>query len=218
MSVFSPLSAADSIECFLLGTHILTDRGEVAVEHLSIDDHVITADGKTEPIKWVGRRTIDSSCMSNPSRSYPIRIKAGALGDMCSTHGKKQCLPHRDLYVSPDHALFVDGLLVHAGALVNDVSIIKTEPVDTFVYYHIELYQHSLLVAEGAATESYLPQKEDRSWYDNSDEYQVLYPYHNILVYLPMSYPRLNHEKQLPRVVRKRLDRVAREIRDASMG
>ena len=134
------------IQCFLKGTRILTNKGEITVENLKINDQVQTADGKLEPIKWIGRQTIKPHQVKNPLRGYPILIKAGALGNN---------LPHRDLYVSPDHSMFVEGLLINAGALVNDISILKTEPTESFTYYHIELENHCLLIAEGAAAESY---------------------------------------------------------------
>ena len=135
-------------ECFLPGTNILTEKGEVAVEALNIGDIVQTADGKLEPIKWIGKQTVEPDRVKHPLRGYPILIKAGALGNG---------LPHRDLYTSPDHAYLVEGLLINAGALVNDISIIKTEPTETFYYYHVELENHSLLVAEGTAAESFYP-------------------------------------------------------------
>lgn len=200
------VTTIDSMECFLTGTRILTDRGEVTVETLNIGDHVLTADGVSEPIKWVGHQTIDPSRVKYPMRGFPILIKAGALG-----HNR----PHRDLYVSPDHAMFVEGLLINAGALVNGRSILKTEPTETFTYHHVELHRHSLLVAEGTAAESYLPQKEDRSWYDNGDEYTAMYPHGNILVYWPMNYARVSSQRQLPRFVSKHLDQRADALFEA---
>ena len=188
------------IECFLTGTHILTESGEVAVEDLKIGDMVRTAEGKLEPIAWIGIQTIHPSQVKRPLRGYPVLIKAGALGDR---------LPHRDLYTSPDHALFVEGLLINAGALVNDVSIIKTEPQDTFVYYHIELANHSLLLAEGASTESYLPQKENRAEYDNGAEYENIYPQGSNLMLWPMDYPRVSSKNKVPRYVSQKLMAIA---------
>ena len=194
-----------NFECFLTGTHILTDKGEITVENLKIEDKVKTAEGKFEPIKWIGKQTCQPNKVKNPLRSYPILIKAGALGNN---------LPHRDLYVSPDHAMFFEGLLINAGALVNDVSIIKTEPKETFTYYHIELDNHALLIAEGASAESYLPQKEDRLDYDNGAEYEKLYPHGSNLMLWPMDYPRISSWVKVPRYVRNKLNSIAAQLSD----
>ncbi|MEM9276797.1 MAG: FG-GAP-like repeat-containing protein [Cyanobacteria bacterium P01_F01_bin.143] len=191
------------IECFLTGTNILTEQGEVAVEQLQIGDTVITAEGRTETIKWISKQTIKPYQVKNPLRGYPVLIKAGALG---------KNLPHRDLYVSPDHAMFVDGLLINAGALVNDISIVKTEPTETFTYYHVELENHCLLIAEGTAAESYLPQKENRDEYDNFAEYEELYPEGSNLMLWPMDYPRISSWNKVPRFVSKKLLKIADQL------
>ena len=190
-------------ECFLSGTNILTERGEIPVEALNIGDLVKTAEGKLEPIKWIGHQTIEPSKVANPVRGYPVQIRAGALGDN---------IPSRDLHTSPDHSLFVDGLLINAGALVNGISIISTKPVETFVYYHIELENHSLLIAEGASAESYLPQKETRDEYDNSAEYEQLYPHGNNLMLWPMDYPRISSKNKVPRFISQKLMEIAEEL------
>ena len=189
--------------CFLPGTNILTDAGEKPIEELQIGDNVRTAEGKLEPIKWIGRQTVEPGKVRNPLRSHPILIKQGALGNN---------LPHRDLYVSPDHAMFVDELLINAGALVNDISIIKTEPKETFTYYHIELDDHCLLIAEGTSAESYLPQKENREEYDNGEEYEELYPHGSNLMLWPMDYPRVSSHIKVPRYIKKKLLAIAEEL------
>ncbi|MGK7889154.1 MAG: Hint domain-containing protein [Leptolyngbyaceae cyanobacterium] len=207
-SVQDVILATDNVkvdfECFLAGTQILTDSGEKPVETLQIGDIVQTADGEPVAIKWIGRQTWKPGCGCHPLRTYPVQIKAGALGNN---------LPRRDLFVSPDHAMLVEGLLINAGALVNGVSILQTHPTETFTYYHVELDTHRLLVAEGAAAESYLPQKENRHAYDNGAEYEQLYPHANtLLAYWPMRYPRVSSKRQLPRFVQKQLMAIARPL------
>ncbi len=196
-------SATPNPECFLTGTLILTENGYKAVEELRIGDLVQTADGKLEAVKWIGYQTINPEQIVHPLRGNPIQIKAGALGDN---------LPLRDLYVSPDHSLFIEGLLINAGALVNDISIIKTKPLDYFTYYHVELENHCLLVAEGTAAESYLPQKENRAEYDNSAEYEELYPNGSNLMLWPIDYPRISSCNKVPRFVSKKLLKIAHQL------
>ena len=197
----TPTPGADN-ECFLTGTRILTEAGYKAVEELQIGEKVQTADGKLADIKWIGYQTIEPNSIANPLRGYPILIKAGALGNN---------LPCRDLCVSPDHALLVEGLLINAGALVNDTSIIKTEPTEAFVYHSIELEHHALLIAEGTSAESYMPHKEDRNNYDNAEEYEQLYPYgsNSNLMLWPMDYPRISSKVKVPSYINQKLMQIA---------
>ena len=198
----APTPAAEN-PCFLTGTQILTDNGYKRVEELEIGDLVQTADGKIEAVKWIGYQTVNPHYILNPLRGNPIHIKVGALGENT---------PSRDLYVSPDHALLVDGLLINAGALVNDISIVKTQPTQPFVYHHVELDNHALLIVEGALAESYMPQTEDRMVYDNGAEYEDLYPHGSKLMLWPMDYPRVSSKNKVPRFVRQKLMQIANQL------
>jgi hypothetical protein len=46
--------------CFLAGTLIATPTGAVPVETLAIGDPILTADGRTVPVKWLGRQTLST--------------------------------------------------------------------------------------------------------------------------------------------------------------
>ena len=76
----------------------------------------------------------------------PVCIKAGALDDD---------LPKRDLWISPNHAMYLDGMLIEAKDLVNGVSIVQAESVEQIEYFHIELDSHDVIIAEGAPSESF---------------------------------------------------------------
>ncbi|WP_201863958.1 Hint domain-containing protein [Microvirga soli] len=179
--------------CFLPGTQIATPEGETSVEALQHGDLVKTADGRTVAVRWVGRQTI-STRFADPLRVNPICIKAGALAEN---------VPSRDLYVSPDHAILVDDILVHASALVNGTSIVRAPaPAKTFTYYHVELADHSLLLADNVPAESFID-NVDRLAFDNWDEHEALGEESAPLV--EMAYPRAKAARQVPVAIRERL-------------
>jgi hypothetical protein len=189
-----------STVCFMPGTMIRTPDGEVAVETLNRGDLVLTADNRAEPVVWIGRQTV-SRLFSDPARVWPIRIRAGALGEN---------VPVRDLLISPDHAILVDGMLVQAGALVNGLSITREGTVPaTFTYYHVETGDHSLILAENVPAETFVD-NADRLAFDNWDEHQAIYPEGKAIAEMP--YPRAQSTRQLPQATRERLSRRGVEL------
>ena len=182
-----------STVCFMAGTMIRTPDGEVAVEELERGDLVLTSDGRSVPVTWLGVQTV-SRLFADPNRVWPIRIKANALADN---------VPSRDLLISPDHAILVDGVLVQASALVNGSSIARENNVPaTFTYYHVETEDHSLILAQDVPAETFID-NVDRMRFDNWDEHQALYPQGKVIV--EMSYPRAQSARQVPLAIRQRL-------------
>jgi hypothetical protein len=135
------------VVCFCTGTQIRTPDGDRPVEALVVGQPVLTAAGEARTIRWIGHRSIDLARHPEPEMVRPIRIAAGALADG---------LPARDLLVSPDHAMLVDGALIPARLLVNHRSITEETAARIATYWHVELDSHDIILAEGAPTESYL--------------------------------------------------------------
>jgi len=157
----TPLTAGTFAVCFAEGTRILTARGEVAVEKLRPGELIACVSGRGAPMRpavWIGRRRIPLAGHPDAGNLAPIRIRAGALAE--ST-------PRRDLLVSPDHCLFLDGALVPARMLVNGRTIVIEEGLADVTYFHIELEEHDVVLAEGAAAESWL-EAGNRAWFENA--------------------------------------------------
>jgi hypothetical protein len=140
------------VACFRKGTRIRTASGDVPVERLRPGDHVMTAAGESRPIKWTGTRTIDCD---GDQHLWPVRVAKHAL-DSAS--------PAADLYLSPDHALFLDGVLVPVKHLINQTTIAPV-PASEVVWYHLELDSHDVILAESAPAETYLD-TGDRAKFD----------------------------------------------------
>jgi hypothetical protein len=155
------------LPCFGAGTRLLTCRGEVAVESLQPGDRVLIAreTGALRPVIWVGHRTVDCRHHADPQDIWPIRITAHAFG-----LGR----PHRDLFLSPDHAVWVADVLIPIRCLVNGATI-RQEPRERVSYWHVELDRHDLVLAEGLACESYLD-TGNRGAFENGGGAVVLHP------------------------------------------
>jgi hypothetical protein len=96
---------------------------------------------------------------------WPVRIEAGAFGPN---------RPTRNLFLSPDHALYTDDVLIPVKHLINGTTIVRT-PVDTVTYFHVELPEHAVLLADNLPAESYLD-AGDRANFANALGPVALYP------------------------------------------
>ena len=140
----------NSVPCFVRGSRILCERGEVPVEQLRAGDLVLTRDEGMQPLRWVGHREVEGT-----GDFAPIRIAAGTFGD------------HHELWLSPLHRVLIrDSLaellfgerevLVAAKDLVNDKSVQRV-PVASVDYFHLLFDRHQVIISEGLPTESFLP-------------------------------------------------------------
>jgi preprotein translocase subunit YajC len=148
--------------CFLKGTHIATPEGEKTVESLVAGDKVITASGGVATVKWLGHRTLYKNRIpaKDAVRAFPILIKKDAIANN---------VPHADLIVSPGHHLEFNGALVPAMMLVNGQTIVQQFERRSFEYFHVELEQFDIILAEGVPAESYVDMG-NRSMFQNADE------------------------------------------------
>ena len=136
------------VVCFAAGTLIATPDGEAAIETLQVGDRVLTCGGKIKPIRAIGRRRVerDEEGAWEPDH-VPVLIRRSAIDDN---------VPCRDLRISKEHALFLDGVLIPARRLLNGATILEDVPADNeaIEYFHIGLGTHEVILAEGAPCET----------------------------------------------------------------
>ena len=185
--------------CFAAGSLIATPAGEVAVERLRIGDTVLTAEGRAVPVKWIGRQTVMTR-FGPSERLMPVRFAAGSLGNG---------LPNADLTVTADHGMLVEGVICHAGALVNGTTITRVpiaEMGEAYTVYHIETDEHEIIIANGAPAETFID-NVSRRVFDNFAEFEALYGDVPEMEELP--YPRAMSARQVPTSIVGKLSRRA---------
>jgi hypothetical protein len=139
-------TAITVVACFAAGARILTSTGETEVQHLRVGDRVLSPGGRLLPVLWLGHRHLDCNSHPHPPAVWPVRVRRGAFAPN---------VPHRDLMLSPDHAVRVGEVLIPIRCLVNGTTIAK-HPMSHIEYWHLELPAHDLVLAEGLTAESYL--------------------------------------------------------------
>ena len=153
-----PARAVPRPSCFLKGTKIQTAEGERKVEDLAIGDMLPTMFGGLCPVQWIGRYPIKKSDPSKPwvKDALPVRIARSAFAPD---------VPRADLYVTPGHALLVDGVLVPVEMLINGATVMRFEARehDVLEFFHIKLESHDVIYAEGAALETLL-KVDESAW------------------------------------------------------
>jgi len=159
------VSGVTAAACYAAGTRIKTPTGEIAVEHLVAGDMVHAHFAGTAAVVWIGHRHVDCRRHPKPAEVWPVRVSAHAFGPR---------MPSRDVLLSPDHAVFAGDVLIPIKHLINGKTITQ-EKVDTVTYYHLELAEHDVLLADGLPAESYL-ETGNRAAFDNAGGEVALYP------------------------------------------
>lgn len=137
--------------CFLADSMIATPSGVKAIQDLTIGDVVSVYENgqeSTQKIVWAGRkRAVANSQRSKDEAGYPVRILKNAIAEG---------VPYKDMLITAEHCLFFNGKFVPARMLVNGISVFYDKSLTSYDYYHIETEQHSVIIADGMLTESYL--------------------------------------------------------------
>jgi hypothetical protein len=136
-------------QCFLKGTMIRTAGGHRKIDDLAPGDLLPTVFGGVCSIKSIRRYT---GKRSDPTKAWakdvlPVRVARSALGPD---------IPHDDLYVTQEHALLIDGVLVTAGSLINGttITLYAASEHNELEFFHIKLARHNAIYAEGVPCET----------------------------------------------------------------
>ncbi len=136
------------VVCFTSGTAIRTPSGDMLIDDLTVGDLVCTMDNAPQPIRWIGKRTLNRAELANQPNLRPILIKRGVLG------------VERDLLVSPQHGMLIGRgtQLARAKHLVEKtkgVRIANGKKVVTYI--HLMFDAHQIIFAESSPSESFYP-------------------------------------------------------------
>ncbi|MBS1015556.1 Hint domain-containing protein [Acetobacter persici] len=148
------LIESDSSEaCFLAGSMIRTVSGDVRVEEIRLGDTLVTFDWKngcdvTRTVVWVAKaHTTVRSGVPADEAGYPVRVLKDAIAEG---------VPYKDMLITAEHCLFFEDKFVPVRMLVNGRSVFYDTSITSYDYYHVETQDHSVIIADGMLTESYL--------------------------------------------------------------
>lgn len=159
--------------CFTPGTMITTLRGECPVEHLSLNDQVITRDNGIQPVRWIGKTQLFLHDFQADPHLLPVFIRQGAFG---------KDLPERDMLVSPNHRVLVANARSTIKFNEREVLIaakhLSTAGVHTVqssgtTYIHFMCDRHEVVLANGIWTETFQPDDQSLGGIGNAQRLEI---------------------------------------------
>ncbi|GBQ10013.1 Hint domain-containing protein [Swaminathania salitolerans] len=137
--------------CFLTGTLIDTVRGWLPVEDLRVGDFVRTYKNSATSvsrINWIGHgHSRFRPGLPKDLSGMPVVVRRNAFG---------ADRPFKDLFVTAEHCVFVEGRLIPVRMLVNNITISYCDEITDYRYYHFQTSEHEVISANGLYTETYL--------------------------------------------------------------
>lgn len=122
--------------CFLAGTPVLTDQGEISIEKIDIKKHTINGE------------KIVAITESIPDDSYLICIEKNSLA---------YNVPNRRTIISKDHKIMCDKQLVRAEYLIQYIPTIYKIPYNKEKVYNVLLNSHSTMSVNNMIVETMNP-------------------------------------------------------------
>ncbi len=151
-----PAATGAGFAGFAAGALIEVKGGHKRAEDLIAGDLVKTLDNGFQPLRWVGRRTVDALAMKRDPSLRPVRVRAHALAED---------QPQLDLIVSQSMSILLsdwrcellfgeDEVLAPIAALLNDHSITIDHSAQSADYIYLMFDQHEIVFANGIEAES----------------------------------------------------------------
>lgn len=140
----------DMVPCFVAGTLIETQNGQMPVEVLEAGDMIMTRDQGYQPLRWIGQRDVAAT-----GKMAPVEIAANTFG----THSVLRVSPLHRILLQDEMAELLFGeseVLVAAKELVNDKSVRVLEGGEV-CYVHLLFDRHQIVISNGLESESFLP-------------------------------------------------------------
>lgn len=166
--------------CFVAGTCIATENGDVCIEGLRVGDMVLTMDHGYQPIRWIGASKISVARQLEYPRLRPVCFLKGSLG---------RNLPNQDLLVSRQHRMMVSSslaeqlggsreVLVPANKMLALDGCHDDQKMRNFTYFHLLFDGHEIIFANGTPAESlYLGPEAEKSLSEEAiNELRLLFP------------------------------------------
>ena len=146
----------EAMSALAQGTLIQTPDGNVAIEDLEPGMQVVTADGGTETIQWMGSMTIfPNSRDLNLPDTMLYRVTDGGFG-------LDRSVP--DLMLGPSARLLPGLFAIDSSSPLKNItdmadgfSVIEVRPMSPVRVFHLALGNHRLIRANGVLVESFHP-------------------------------------------------------------
>ncbi len=188
----------ETAAAFARGTLIATQGGPVAVEDLVPGMIAATAEGRMEPITWIGSINLFAPRGTGDTKPVTLtRITAESFG---------MARPMTDVVLGPRARLLLrdarcrpvahsDTAFAPARAFVDGISVIEVRPAAPVTMFHIALRRHGTLRAAGLEVEAFHPGPARAELTDPqlSGYFLSLFPQiSNLGDFGPMIHPRLS--------------------------
>lgn len=146
-----------AFSAFTHGTHLQAVNGVLAIEDLHPGDRLLTADGGSSEVAWIGAASFTSAEMSagNPL----TRVMADSFGMSRPDNILGLGPAARLLQTPPDlrNAFAATPIMTPARAFVDGVNVIEITPPTPVRMYHLCLQRHAAVFASGLEIETYHP-------------------------------------------------------------